>query len=60
MSSIMLDMDNTIKRMKEIITHYREIKKKMRGKSVNASHRKLMFHVKQNTLEELETLIMRL
>ena len=56
----MLDMDNTIKRMKEIITHYREIKKKMRGKSVNASHRKLMFHVKQNTLEELETLIMRL
>jgi hypothetical protein len=56
----MLNKDNVIKRMKEVITNYQEIKKKMRGQPVDASRRALVQRVKHEALEELEALIVRL
>jgi len=56
----MQNKDNAIKRMKEIISNYKEMKKKMRGQKVDASHRMLIQRVKRETLEELESLIVRL
>jgi len=51
---------NEIQRMKEIIAHYRNAKKKVHNKPLDAAHRQLLQRLKHEALEELETLIARL
>ena len=53
-------LNNDIKRMKEIMTHLRETKKKLRTQPLDASLRARITRVKDKALEELETLIERL
>ena len=56
----MQNRDSTIKRMKEIMAHLKDTKKELRTQPFNASLRARITRVKNEALEELESLIVRL
>jgi len=53
----MSNQQDTIRRLKELITNYKQHRLRMRLEEVTAQNRTIMFQFKNNLLEELETLI---